>query len=55
MSPRRTSFIARNWKMYKTIEQAERYVQALLPGASLDPESFAHIVEVASGVVVAAR
>jgi triosephosphate isomerase (TIM) len=31
MSPRRTSFIAGNWKMYKTIEEAERYVQALLP------------------------
>jgi triosephosphate isomerase (TIM) len=37
MSPRRTSFIAGNWKMYKTIEEAERYVQALLPKvASMD-------------------
>jgi triosephosphate isomerase (TIM) len=31
MSPRRTAFIAGNWKMYKTIEEAERYVQALAP------------------------
>ena len=31
MSPRRTPFIAGNWKMYKTIEEAEQYVQALLP------------------------
>jgi triosephosphate isomerase (TIM) len=31
VSPRRTSFIAGNWKMYKTIAEAERYVQALLP------------------------
>jgi triosephosphate isomerase (TIM) len=31
MSPRRTSFIAGNWKMYKTIEEAERYARALLP------------------------
>ena len=31
VSPGRTSFIAGNWKMYKTIEEAERYVRALLP------------------------
>ena len=31
MSPRRTPFIAGNWKMYKTIEEAEHYVRALLP------------------------
>ena len=30
MSPRRTLFIAGNWKMYKTVAEAERYVQALL-------------------------
>ena len=37
MSPRRTPFIAGNWKMYKTIADAERYVQALLPKvASVD-------------------
>ena len=37
MSPRRTAFIAGNWKMYKTIAEAERYVQALLPKiASVD-------------------
>jgi triosephosphate isomerase len=37
VSPRRTSFIAGNWKMYKTIAEAERYVQALLPKvASVD-------------------
>ena len=31
MSPGRTCFIAGNWKMYKTIEEAEQYVRALLP------------------------
>jgi triosephosphate isomerase (TIM) len=31
MSPERTCFIAGNWKMYKTIEEAEQYVRALLP------------------------
>ena len=31
MSPRRTSLIAGNWKMYKTIEEAEQYARALLP------------------------
>ncbi len=37
MSPRRTCFIAGNWKMYKTIAEAERYLQALLPKiASVD-------------------
>jgi triosephosphate isomerase len=34
MSPRRTPFIAGNWKMYKTIAEAERYVQTLLPRVS---------------------
>ena len=34
MSPRRTLFIAGNWKMYKTVAEAERYVQALLPKVS---------------------
>jgi triosephosphate isomerase len=34
VSPRRTPFIAGNWKMYKTIADAERYVQALLPNVS---------------------
>jgi triosephosphate isomerase len=34
VSPRRTSFIVGNWKMYKTIAEAERYVQALLPKVS---------------------
>ena len=31
MNPWRTSFIAGNWKMYKTIEEAEQYARALLP------------------------
>ncbi len=30
----RTPLIAGNWKMYKTEEQAEEYVQALLPRVS---------------------
>ena len=34
MSPRRTPFIAGNWKMYKTVAEAQRYVQALLPEVS---------------------
>ena len=34
MNPRRTPFIAGNWKMYKTVAEAERYVQALLPEVS---------------------
>jgi triosephosphate isomerase len=34
MSPRRTPFIAGNWKMYKTVAEAEHYVQALLPKVS---------------------
>ena len=34
MSPRRTLFIAGNCKMYKTVAEAERYVQALLPKVS---------------------
>ena len=34
MSPPRTLFIAGNWKMYKTVAEAERYVQALLPKVS---------------------
>jgi triosephosphate isomerase len=34
MSPRRTSFIAGNWKMYKTIAEADRYLGALLPRVS---------------------
>lgn len=29
----RTPFIAANWKMYKTIAEAEEYIQALLPKA----------------------
>ena len=37
MSPRRTPFIAGNWKMYKTIADAQRYARALLPKvASVD-------------------
>jgi triosephosphate isomerase len=36
MNPRRTSFIAGNWKMYKTIAEAEQYVQALLPRVSTE-------------------
>jgi triosephosphate isomerase len=39
MSPRRTAFIAGNWKMYKTIAEAERY-----------PDSFARVAEVAHGL-----
>jgi len=31
MNPWRTTFIAGNWKMCKTIEEAEQYAQALLP------------------------
>jgi triosephosphate isomerase len=34
MSPRRTRLIAGNWKMYKTIADAERYVQTLLAKVS---------------------
>ena len=34
MNPRRTPFIAGNWKMYKTVAEAERYVQTLLPKVS---------------------
>ena len=34
MNPRRTPFIAGNWKMYKTVAEAQRYVQALLPEVS---------------------
>ena len=30
----RTPLIAGNWKMYKTEEQAEEYIQALLPRVS---------------------
>jgi triosephosphate isomerase len=32
--PSRTPLIAGNWKMYKTEEQAEEYIQALLPRVS---------------------
>ena len=31
MSPWRTSLIAGNWKMYKTIEEAEQYARGLVP------------------------
>jgi triosephosphate isomerase len=34
MSPERTPLIAGNWKMYKTVEQAEEFIQALLPRVS---------------------
>jgi triosephosphate isomerase len=34
MTPSRTPFIAGNWKMHKTIAEAEEYVQALLPRVS---------------------
>jgi triosephosphate isomerase len=34
MSPDRTPLIAGNWKMYKTVEQAEEFIQALLPRVS---------------------
>ena len=34
MNPRRTPFIAGNWKMNKTLAEAERYVEALLPKVS---------------------
>ncbi|MEA2268845.1 MAG: triosephosphate isomerase, partial [Solirubrobacteraceae bacterium] len=30
----RTPFIAGNWKMHKTIAEAEQYLQALLPRVS---------------------
>src|SRR5436190_14163259 len=30
----RTPFIAGNWKMYMTVEEAEEYIQALLPRVS---------------------
>jgi triosephosphate isomerase (TIM) len=33
-SGRRTPLIAGNWKMYKTVPQAEEFIQALLPGVS---------------------
>jgi triosephosphate isomerase len=31
MTPPRTPLIAGNWKMYKTVEEAEQFIQALLP------------------------
>jgi triosephosphate isomerase len=34
MSPNRTPLIAGNWKMYKTVEEAEEFIQALLPRVS---------------------
>jgi len=34
MSPDRTPLIAGNWKMYKTVEQAEEFIGALLPRVS---------------------
>jgi triosephosphate isomerase (TIM) len=34
MTPSRTPFIAGNWKMYKTVAEAEEFVQALLPRVS---------------------
>jgi triosephosphate isomerase (TIM) len=34
MTPSRTPFIAGNWKMYKTVAEAEQLVQALLPRVS---------------------
>ena len=34
MTPSRTPFIAGNWKMYKTIAEAEQFLQALLPRVS---------------------
>jgi len=34
MTPSRTPFIAGNWKMHKTVAEAEEYVQALLPRVS---------------------
>ena len=33
----RRALIAGNWKMYKTQEQAEEYIQALLPRVSKMP------------------
>ena len=34
MSPERTPLIAGNWKLHKTIEEAEGFIQALLPRVS---------------------
>ena len=34
MSPERTPLIAGNWKMHKTVEEAEEFIQALLPRVS---------------------
>jgi triosephosphate isomerase len=34
MNPERTPLIAGNWKLYKTVEQAEEFIQALLPRVS---------------------
>jgi triosephosphate isomerase (TIM) len=34
MTPPRTPFIAGNWKMYKTVAEAEQLIQALLPRVS---------------------
>jgi triosephosphate isomerase len=34
MTPSRTPFIAGNWKMYKTVAEAEQYIQGLLPRVS---------------------
>ncbi|HEX8975158.1 MAG TPA: triose-phosphate isomerase [Solirubrobacteraceae bacterium] len=34
MNPERTPLIAGNWKLHKTIEEAEQFIQALLPRVS---------------------
>ena len=34
MTPPRTPFIAGNWKMYKTVSEAEQFIHALLPRVS---------------------
>ncbi len=34
MNPERTPLIAGNWKLYKTVEQAEEFIAALLPRVS---------------------
>src|ERR1700759_5271276 len=34
MNSERTPLIAGNWKLYKTVEEAEEYIQALLPRVS---------------------
>ena len=39
----RTPFIAGNWKMHKTVAEAEEYVATLLPRVSSVAVSYTHL------------